>query len=81
MVSSTLEPFANEMTFVAPEFSPTVRVKASVFVSSDALAGIVVGVDVVSVVDVPLHSDGCQCELLHLFSLSESVEFSGAITA
>jgi hypothetical protein len=55
MVSSTLEPFAKEMTFVVPEFSPTVNVKVSVFISSDALAGTVVGADVVSVVDVPPH--------------------------
>jgi hypothetical protein len=43
------------MTFVAPEFSPTVNVKVSVFFSSEVLVAMVVGTDVVSVVDVPLH--------------------------
>jgi hypothetical protein len=55
MVSSTLEPFEKDTMFFAPEFSPTVKVNVSVFISSDVLAAIVVGTDVVSVVDVPPH--------------------------
>jgi ATP-dependent protease Clp ATPase subunit len=51
MVSSTLEPFVNETMFLAPEFSPTVNVKVSVFDSSDEFVATVVGAtDVESVV-------------------------------
>jgi len=46
-----------EMMLLTPEFSPTVNVNVSVFISSDELDETVVGTDVESVVEAPPHAD------------------------